>query len=84
MQRARIVRNLNESQLARALRGLLEPNQERRALPAAGGAAGSTSRRLPDLGRAVRTARRDGDEPPEPLPPDEPMIPASPGDGAAS
>lgn len=74
VQRARIVRNLNENQLARALRGLLEPSADRARFRFPG-STGPGSRRLPDLGRAMRTARRDGAKPSEPLPPDEAMIP---------
>lgn len=75
VHRARIVRNLNENQLARALRGMLEPstNQARFRLPGAG--TGPGGRRLPDLGRAMRTGRRENLQPSEPLPPDEPMLP---------
>jgi diadenylate cyclase len=83
VHRARIVRNLNEGQLARALRNLLEPNPERTRLRLPGGSAGSGSYRLPDLGRAVRTARREGPTRVEPLPPDEPMLPEPPNDEAA-
>lgn len=77
VQRARIVRNLNENQLARALRGLLEPNNERSRFGFPG-STGPGSRRLPDLGRAMRTARGDGAKPSEPLPPDESMVPEAP------
>jgi len=78
VQRARIVRNLNEHQLARALRGVLEPNTDRGRLRFPGGGNGSGSYRLPDLGRAVRTARRDTTRLVEPMPPDEPMLPEAP------
>ncbi|HUG29358.1 MAG TPA: diadenylate cyclase CdaA [Candidatus Limnocylindria bacterium] len=73
VQRARIVRNLNEGQLARALRGLLEPGAEsaRLRLP---GVPGSGSRRLPDLGRGVRTGRPDLPGASEPIPPGESMV----------
>ena len=74
VQRARIVRNLNEGQLARALRGLLEPSADRARLRL-GGVAASRSARLPDFGRAVRNGRRNGTRPADPLPPEEPMIP---------
>lgn len=77
VQRARIVRNLNEAQLARALRGLLEPNPERTRLrlpSASGGRPG----RLPNLGRAMRNGRLAGSRPSEPLPPSEPMLPDQP------
>ena len=80
VQRARIVRNVNESQLARALRGLLEPNPERSRLRLPGSTNGSGSGRgLTGLGRAVRPGR--GARPaPEPIPPDEPLAepPAQP------
>jgi hypothetical protein len=74
VQRARIVRNLNEAQLARALRSLLEPAQDRARIRIPGGVPGGRSPRLADLGRAVRTGRRDRDAV-EPLPPDEPLVP---------
>lgn len=76
VQRARIVRNLNESQLARALRGLLDPNAERARIriPAV---PGNRTARLPDLGRAMRNGRLAGSRAraTEPLPPSEPMVP---------
>jgi len=74
VQRARIVRNLNEAQLARALRSLLEPAQDRARIRLPGGVPGARSPRLADLGRAVRTGRRDRDAV-EPLPADEPLVP---------
>ena len=74
VQRARIVRNLNEAQLARALRSLLEPAQDRARIRLPGGVPGARSPRLADLGRAVRTGRRDRDVV-EPLPPDEALVP---------
>ena len=73
VQRARIVRNLNEAQLARTLRSLLEPAADRgrlRRLPSS--VQGSRSPRLADLGRAVRRERRPVSEP---LPQDEPLVP---------
>ncbi|HET7181645.1 MAG TPA: diadenylate cyclase CdaA [Candidatus Limnocylindrales bacterium] len=75
VQRARIVRNLNEAQLARALRGVLEPNADRTRLRIPTG-PGGRSARLPDLGRAMRNGRLAGARarPSEPLPPSEPMI----------
>ena len=73
VQRARIVRNLSESQLAQALRRLLEPSQERRRLRLPGGVAGSGGPRLAEIGRAVRSARRSGPAASEPMPDDEPM-----------
>ncbi len=76
VQRARIVRNLNEGQLGRAIRGLLEPNPERAGfrLP---GVNGSRNRRLPDIARAVRPARRELPGASEPMPAGEPMVPAT-------
>ena len=74
VQRARIVRNLNEPQLARALRSLLEPAQERGRIRLPGGVPGARSPRLADFGRVVRNGRRDR-EAVEPLPPDEPLVP---------
>jgi diadenylate cyclase len=79
VQRARIVRNLNEAQLARALRSLLEPAQERARIRLPAGVPGAGSPRLADLGRAVRTGRRDRGVV-EPLPPDEPLVPDGGGD----
>jgi diadenylate cyclase len=62
VERARIVRNLNEPQLARALRTLLSPPTGRGplGLPVPGGAPGTAGRapRLADLGRLVRRTRR--------------------------
>lgn len=74
VQRARIVRNLSEGQLARALRGVLEPSAERGRIriPAV---PGNRTARLPDLGRAVRNGRLAGARPADPLPPSEPMVP---------
>ena len=74
VQRARIVRNLNEGQLARALRGLLEPNPDgtRFRLP---GVPGSGTRRLPDIGRGVRTGRPEPLGAGEPMPVGESMLP---------
>src|SRR3954471_6265441 len=70
VQRARIVRNLNEGQLARALRGLLQPNADRARLRIPTGPGGGSAR-LPDLGRAMRNGRLAGSRPAEPLPPSE-------------
>ncbi len=78
VQRARIVRNLNELQLSRALRNLLEPGPERSRLRLPAGVPGARSPRLADLGRAVRTGRRDRGVAVEPLPPDEPLAPDDP------
>lgn len=84
VQRARIVRNLNENQLARALLGLLEPNPERARIRIPGAGPGSASYRLPNIGRAVRTARRNGAGRVEPIPPAEPMVPEAASDAPAS
>jgi diadenylate cyclase len=74
VQRARIVRNLNESQVARSLRQLLEPAQERALLRLPTAVPGARAPRLADIGRAVRVGRRDR-TPAEPMPPDEPLAP---------
>jgi diadenylate cyclase len=55
VQRARIVRNLNEAQLARSIRSLLQPGAERpRARDRAAPLPGAVAPRLADLGRLVR------------------------------
>ena len=72
VQRARIVRNLNESQVVRSLRQLLEPAPERVRLRAT--VPGTRAPRLADIGRAVRAGRRDRSRA-EPMPPDEPLVP---------
>lgn len=79
VQRARIVRNLNESQVARSLRQLLEPSPERARLRST--VPGGRAPRLADIGRAVRASRRDRG-PAEPIPPDEPLVPDPPEAGA--
>ena len=71
VQRARIVRNLNESQMVRSLRQLLEPSSERVRLRAT--VPGARAPRLADIGRAVRASRRDRGAA-EPIPPDEPFV----------
>jgi len=76
VQRARIVRNLNESQLTRALRQVLEPAPERARLRIPAPVPGGRTPRLADIGRAVRAGRRDRG-PAEPIPPDEPLTPES-------
>ena len=83
VQRARIVRNLNESQLARSLRQLLEPSPERARLRLPAAVPGARAPRLADIGRAVRAGRRDR-SPIEPMPTDEPFVPDVPAAGAAS
>jgi hypothetical protein len=77
VQRARIVRNLNESQLARSLRQLLEPSPERARLRLPAAVPGARAPRLADIGRAVRAGRRER-MPAEPIPPDEPLVPDVP------
>jgi diadenylate cyclase len=74
VQRARIVRNLNESQLTRALRQVLEPAPERARLRIPTPVPGGRAPRLADIGRAVRAGRRDRGAA-EPIPPDEPLVP---------
>jgi hypothetical protein len=76
VERARIVRNLNEVQLARAIRTLLGPAEARgrlgqRVRSAAG--TGGRAPRLSDLGRLVRS--RSG-RPPAPTPDDDGPAPA--------
>ncbi|HTC85311.1 MAG TPA: diadenylate cyclase CdaA [Candidatus Acidoferrum sp.] len=84
VERARVVRNLSEAQLARALNSLLDPSGGRRAilgLRASGegrGAGASAAPRLADLGRAVRRRRRTGVDRPETT--DRPDRPKSDGD----
>ncbi len=61
VERARIVRNLNEAQLARALRTLLTPQSGRTMLSRRAGevrTAGGRAPRLADLGRIVGRERR--------------------------
>jgi hypothetical protein len=67
VERARIVRNLNEPQLARAIRALLDPSAaRRRQLGGPGAGPGGRAPRLGELGRFVgrgssagRTAEED-------------------------
>jgi diadenylate cyclase len=79
VQRARIVRNLNESQLSRSLRQLLEPSPERTRLRLPAAVPGARAPRLADIGRAVRAGRREA-APIEPMPPEEPLVPDMPPD----
>ncbi len=61
VERARIVRNLNEAQLSRALRTLLDPNRGRRAVlgrTVGQGTAGGRAPRIGELGRMVRRRGR--------------------------
>jgi diadenylate cyclase len=64
VQRARIVRNLNEAQLARSLRGLLQPSQEGSQRWAQVGLPAPRTPHLADLGRLVRR-ERNGTRPPD-------------------
>jgi diadenylate cyclase len=64
VQRARIVRNLNEPQLARSIRTLLQPNAERSGLGLATSARSRGGIRLADLARVMPGSRpRDGATP---------------------
>jgi diadenylate cyclase len=61
VQRARIVRNLNEPQLARSIRTLLQPSGERSLrLADAGLPGGGRTPSIAELGRLVRRAGRNG------------------------
>jgi hypothetical protein len=75
VERARIVRNLSEPQLAKAIKALLAPAEGRgpfgRALP--GVATAGRAPRLTDLGRIVRArSGRPRRTPPPPAPPSPP------------
>jgi diadenylate cyclase len=59
VQRARIVRNLNEAQLARSIRSLLQPSGDR-ARVRLGAVPGGRAPRLADLGRLVRRDAANG------------------------
>lgn len=77
VQRARIVRNLNEPQLARSIRGLLQPSEQgtfRLAEAVIGDGRGA---RLVDLGRLVHRAGRNGSRADEVAGSDVPAGPAS-------
>jgi diadenylate cyclase len=78
VERARIVRNLGEAQLAKAIRVLLAPGDGRRPLGGGlrrGTLAGGRAPRLTDLGRIVRArngrSRRPAPPPPTPRPDDD-------------
>jgi diadenylate cyclase len=58
VQRARIVRNLNEPQLARSLRTLLQPTGDRGSLLGASALPGRSRARMGDLSRMVRRQPR--------------------------
>jgi diadenylate cyclase len=73
VERARIRRNLNEAQLARALRTTLEPPADRGRLRLAAAANGTGATRFAELRQAVR---RDRAAIPEPIPPEELMTAA--------
>ncbi len=73
VERARIRRNLNEAQLARALRTALEPPADRARLRLPSSVPGGSAR-FAELRQAVRRERAST----EPLPPDEPMSAADP------
>ena len=77
VERTRIVRNLNEPQLARAIRTLLDPAHGRRSafVWRPGGDSRGTSGRSPrlrDLGRAEADAAAEG------APPDDVRLPSPP------
>ncbi len=61
VERARIVRNLNEAQLARSIRGLLDPSMAGPERPGGGRPEGRAA--LAELGRRVRRQRRAGGGP---------------------
>jgi diadenylate cyclase len=74
VDRARIVRNLNEAQLARSIRTLLGPNEGRGRLGRVRlpGETGGRAPRLSDLGRFVGRSRSDRPgRPPAPGPDDD-------------
>jgi len=60
VQRARIVRNLNEAQLARSIRDLLQPGGDRARVRIGGSTPGGRTPRLADLGRLVRRDAGNG------------------------
>jgi diadenylate cyclase len=61
VQRARIVRNLNEAQLARSIRGLLHPSGDHaRVRLGSASVIGGRTPRLADLGRLVRRTGSNG------------------------
>jgi diadenylate cyclase len=75
VERTRIVRNLNEPQLARAIRTLLDPTHGRRPALAwrPGGDSAGTSGRSPRLRDLGRSKPAPADEPPRP-PDDDPSV----------
>jgi diadenylate cyclase len=60
VQRARIVRNLNEAQLARSIRSLLQPSGDHARVRIGSSAPGGRTPRLADLGRLVRRDAGNG------------------------
>ncbi len=60
VQRARIVRNLNEAQLARSIRSLLQPSGDHARVRIGSSAPGGRAPRLADLGRLVRRDAGNG------------------------
>jgi diadenylate cyclase len=68
VQRARIVRNLNEQQLGRSLRSLLQASREGTLRLAEIGRGDGRAPRLSSLGRLVRRGDRNGSQPGD-LPP---------------
>jgi diadenylate cyclase len=82
VERARIVRNLNEPQLARAIRSLLAPSDGRgpfgRRPPGDGTGPGGRAPRISDLQRIVGRARyRRPGAPPPPSRPDDDAVAAA-------
>jgi diadenylate cyclase len=90
VERARIVRNLTEVGLSRAIQGLLDPNPGRRGtlgLRAASEgrvAAAMGSRRLADMSRFVGRARLGGSIPRRPRSPGGPSAPSAGAGGAGA
>jgi diadenylate cyclase len=83
VQRARIVRNLNEAQLARSIRSLLQPSGDHARVRIGSPATGGRAPRFANLGRLVRRDADNGapakvetpanlDTPPTPDPPPSP------------
>jgi len=60
VQRARIVRNLNEAQLARSIRSLLQPSGDHARVRIGSSTPGGRAPRLADLGRLVRRDSGNG------------------------
>ena len=82
VERARIRRNLNETQMSRALRTALEPPADRARLRLPAAVPGGGATRFAELRQAVRRERAAA----EPIPPDEPMATADepPDNGAGA